>query len=200
MNANHLACIAVETPDPRIAKKLVSMIIELETAGFTVVFDHNIHQKLGSIVGYFDAGDAKELWIYTEKDWITTFFHEYGHFKQFLEGSYPDDQRCEMIDHFSDWLLGDDFPDEYIEQAVRVAQDLELDCEKKTVELMAELGMEDIPEYIRSSNSYIFSYEFSRQHRKDVPDGYCAKTEHLMPEHFLEDYTVLPAGFAEALL
>ena len=129
----------------------------------------------GSFVsGYFDSDGNLELACAIGKEeskWLPILVHEYSHMHQWLDskrGKYPIWNalgKAEETGTIDDWLANKDVSN--ISEIVNLTQDLELDCETRTIKLITQLGLEvDIPHYIKAANGYIVFYSVMFKHRK----------------------------------
>lgn len=101
--------------------------------------------------------------------WLRIFVHEYCHFRQWVEK-----EPCFMtFDHtngmgeFDEWL---DHKKELTKTQVlactRACQELELDCEKRVVEMINLFHLPiDIENYIKRANAYVLFYNYVMKHR-----------------------------------
>ncbi len=157
----------------------------------------------GTLVnGYFDC-DKKKLLVATRKpleDWITIFAHEASHMDQWIENS-PFWTNCKVgeVDYLNclfEWLDGKDFDLNLVDDFIRVSRDLELDCEKRTIEKLTKHGFSiNIKEYVQKANSYVLFYNVLKHTRKWYAEG---KAPYLiesvwrnMPDSFDVDHSKL---------
>jgi hypothetical protein len=114
--------------------------------------------------GYFD-GDAKTLAVATgrtEDVWIGVLIHEYCHLTQWIEGS-PVWRKSR--DEMWDWLNGKRIKSP--RQAVQTVQDVEADCERRSIRLIRELDAPvNLDRYTRTANAYIHFHNVIAEKRK----------------------------------
>ena len=115
--------------------------------------------------GYFD--DTKPVLVVSmnRKDWIEILVHEYCHLTQWAEGIPLWEQAGDSLAVMEEWLGGKDVPD--IDYHLGIARDLELDNEKRSVELLCRWGLDvDIDYYIQKANAYIQFYNYMGKTRR----------------------------------
>jgi len=119
--------------------------------------------------GYF-CDSTKTLAVAVGRDqdsWLGTLLHEYSHLTQWTEGqpawaAYRGDMW--------DWLNGKRIRDP--NGAIQTVQDLEADCERRTIRLAMELQAPiDLAEYARAANAYLHFHNTMRETRKWYGDG-----------------------------
>ena len=116
--------------------------------------------------GLWDDEDHKNLKLYCAtgsdpSEWVKIFTHEYCHFKQFQEKK-PLWKKAGMYNTEDDEAT---FHNKKIHATrmnnfLKAYQDLELDCEQRTVKLMKTYGLSDagVAKYIQSANAYLYFY------------------------------------------
>jgi hypothetical protein len=118
--------------------------------------------------GYFDdTTDKKPTLVVSmnRKDWIEILVHEYCHLTQWSEGIDLWGKAGESLAVIEEWLGGNEVKD--IDYHLGIARDLELDNEKRSVELMKRWGLDvDIDNYIRKANAYIQFYNYMGKTRR----------------------------------
>jgi len=145
--------------------------------------------------GYFDS-EFKQLVVAAKRDdWTETLVHEYGHLTQWAE-------RCDewiaceyTIDHIERWLAGEDVPDVF--DHIRNMRDLELDNEKRSVELIKRFDLPvDTKRYTKKANGYVYFYTWMMKTRRwSDPESSPYSNESIinaMPEEFQENYENIP--------
>lgn len=118
--------------------------------------------KVGKWSGYFDD-TAPELKMATGKpkeEWLPIFVHEYCHFLQWQDENFSDDHID--WDAIEEWTDGNKkMKREAIVPLLYGARDVELDCEKRTLELIRRYNLPVCQEdYTKRANSYIMFYTF----------------------------------------
>ena len=182
---------------------------ECERAGVTYLFPET--EKVpypGSdnmlVSGYFDDKGTPTLACAVgkpEKDWYEILVHESCHMDQWSEKSKlwlnvtADGIDCDK--GMDEWLGGKKFhPDEYT-YYVRTMQLLEIDCEKRSVRKILDLGLGiDTVNYTKRANSYLFFYTVMLDTHKwcDVAPYDVPEIVNIMPGYFLENnaYCTVP--------
>jgi hypothetical protein len=144
-------------------KKFLAFIkVECETHGVTLDFvDSDYVESEDGIKygGYFDAENKVLVCTINHKESETLLIHEYAHMTQWLDKIPLWTLATDSLEVLDDWLNGVDVLN--IESHIKNIRDLELDNEKRTVELMIkwELGV-NIDSYIKKSNAYIMFYNY----------------------------------------
>ena len=144
--------------------------------------------------GYFD-GDFKELVVAAKrKDWVEILVHEYGHLTQWAE-QCEEWVACGNVDHVDRWLAGEEVEDVF--DHIRTLRNLELDNEKRSVELIKRFDLPvDIKTYIKKANGYVYFYTWMMKTRRwSELENSPYSNENIinaMPEEFQEDYENIP--------
>ena len=114
-----------------------------------------------------DSGEYPLLSLATDKPkeaWLKIFLHEYGHATQWAE-NMPLWREHGKSASWTEWLAGR--PVRNIEKAIELSRELEADCERRTIRLIKELGVDiDIEQYSRAANAYIHFYNFMLVNRQ----------------------------------
>lgn len=156
------------------------------------------------VAGYFD-GDVRELACATgkpESEWMPIFLHEACHMFQFIENckAWSDTELDKyheaygtMDCYFQGWYV----PKGLLKKAFNAAFGCELDCEKRTVELIKQYSLDiNLDEYIQKANSYIWGYQLMHKYRQwfvDNKSPYSIEAVwKAMPNHFNVDYDNMP--------
>lgn len=104
--------------------------------------------------------------------WLPTLLHEFCHFKQWY---YEDPlwmnlrkNNIQEEDLLFDWINGKEFPDGFITELMPRVRDMELDCEKRVIELVNKRPTLPInpAEYTKNANAYINFYTYMAMKRK----------------------------------
>ena len=152
---------------------------EMEDAGVIVTLEHNNSHVMfaeGMMCnGYFDDDPDPEFACATKKpfdDWFPIYVHEYGHFTQWrdqiplwqgvvVDGTHSDD--------FLDIWIGQgiDCSSDAIEQCINAVRDVEADCERRAMALIAKHKLPiDADRYAQMANSYVHFYSYVKLNRK----------------------------------
>lgn len=115
--------------------------------------------------GYFDPENKVLAFAINQKESKEVLVHEYAHMTQWIDKIPLWDLAINSLEIMHDWLNGIEVPN--IETHLKNIRDLELDNEKRTVNLMIQwdLGVR-IDKYIRKSNAYIMFYNYLLMSRK----------------------------------
>jgi hypothetical protein len=159
---------------------------ELERARIKVL----INSK-GEFNGSFDSVE-RELTVNTNGQLVfQTLIHEYCHFLQWKNERQKWNFLTKGVDVFFEWIDGKDFTEEKTSKALVQTIELELDCERKSLELIRNWHLDVNPFlYTTAANAYLFSYIFSYKYRQFVMGIYKPEILRYMPGHLLdlEDY------------
>lgn len=129
------------------------------------------------VSGYFVAqtGQTPRFGIAVNDDplWMMTFIHEYCHFQQWIDdpalwnsqvSKKPGQPWRDVYDVIEEWRCGrESLTQGEMLEHFRIARDIELDCEKRTVDMIKKYSIDkssdiNVDDYIRKANAYVFSY------------------------------------------
>lgn len=196
------------TNDPRIDAFLRKEVrhcilngIKVELSPTEVLTDMNGLQTSG----WFDEKWLKVAAGGPVMDWLSTFAHETCHKDQFLEGHPTWDTKINgvcALETLEQWLLHKvEVHPQYMDQIIRKAQAVELDCEIRTIKKLRDNHISfNGSEYIKAANVYVWYYRslpITRQW-KAAPYAYKPMLD-IMPAHFDNDYSTLPPGFMDKI-
>jgi hypothetical protein len=158
--------------------------------------------------GYFDSegdeslGNTKPTLAFSRgrEDWIEILAHEYCHMTQWIDDIPEWSQATESMEIVDKWLGGEDA--ENIEYHINVSRDLELDNEKRTVEILRKFELPvDIDLYVRKSNAYVLFYNWLKETRRwSKPENAPYKNENVinaMSDEFDMNYESLDEHIRE---
>lgn len=155
--------------------------------------------------GYFDD-ISRTLACSLGKDisqWLPVLLHEGSHMDQFLE-QVPAWTNNVGLDKTDEWLNGKEIDPSIISKEIETSIQVELDCEKRTVEKIKKYNLQDIidvKEYIQKSNAYILFYLWMKKNRKWYTIGKepynIPQVVSSMPSNFDIDYTILDSKVEE---
>jgi hypothetical protein len=136
------------------------------------------------------------------EDWIDIFVHESSHMDQWIQK----DSRLEQWDNATssmwEYLCGNKLLNKaQLKNIVDSIIDLELDCEKRSVEKIKKWKLPiDLDDYIRVSNAYIFSYRLIGTYKR-FPTGIALddKLINAAPKVFLKSYQQIPTPLSREL-
>lgn len=191
-----------------ISAFLLKELTDCRARGISVVFSPTRTVMVGGFptVGWFDEESLHvAIGDWSLNDWLATFVHESCHKDQFVEKVPEWDTMIGTHD-------ANDVLDMWLERAVELSpeqmiavvdkiQRVELDCEKRSVVKITNNDLPlDVALYTRKANVYVWYYRAVMQTRRWVTAPYNnPDLIALAPDHFDNDYTVLPAGFLEAV-
>jgi hypothetical protein len=147
-------------------------IKEMLKSGVSVIFNKRKRYRKHNVSNTFDSWNKVPVLTVQNynDDWVTNFenfIHEYCHFLQWKDKS----------DIYSDGLINLLLLDLYCEgknatfteEQLWAIQELELDCEKRVLELNKKfkLGIDE-DRYIRETNAYIYSYRYSMEMKNNL--------------------------------
>lgn len=99
-----------------------------------------------------------------EADWLGVLLHEYSHLTQWAEGAAIWREHMKTPGMW-DWLNGK--PQKNAKAIVELTQEIEADCERRTVRLIRELRAPiDLGRYCQEANAYIHFHNVIRDKRK----------------------------------
>lgn len=166
---------------PETEKVIYPGSSEMQVSGY---FDDKIGPTLACAIG-------KPI-----KDWYEILIHESCHMDQWSQkdllwsNQYLNGIDCDKgMDEF---LGGKQFHKDEYTYFVRTMQALEIDCEKRSVKKILDLGLDvDTKMYIQKANSYLLFYSIILETKKwcDVAPYNVQEIIDLMPDYFLNDYT-----------
>ena len=154
--------------------------------------------RIGSNIkcsGYFDS-ENKELVVATKRtDWLDILVHEYAHLTQFVDQCEAWVEGASTTDEIDRWLGGEEIED--IERHIVACRNLELDNEKRSVEIIKKFDLPiDVERYTKKANGYVYFYTWMLRTRRWSKPGnspYSNETViSTMPNEFQEDYKNLP--------
>jgi hypothetical protein len=159
--------------------------------------------KLGGSIrcsGYFDS-ENKLLVVATKKiEWLDILVHEYAHLTQFVDQCDAWVGAAKTADEIDRWLRGEEV--ENIESHIVACRQLELDNEKRSVEIIKIFNLPlDLERYVKKANAYVYFYTWMMKTRKwSKPGNSPYSNETLidaMPNEFQDNYEVLPDYIAK---
>jgi hypothetical protein len=144
--------------------KKYGVTFRLEKKPYLILHEDSSMEFCG---GYFD-GEGKVLACATKRsDYISLLAHEYCHLTQWVENcdiwKKADDNGS--LNAVAAWLNGEKVKN--IKYHLGICRDLELDNEKRTVEVIKKFNLDiDIDLYIKRANSYVHFYNHMYYTRK----------------------------------
>lgn len=132
-------------------------------------FAIHLHQKpkVEDCGGWFDYEEREFVVAMANEMGFEIFVHEYSHFKQWVNKSPYFIRMNGATSIFFDWLKGTEYPDGICHLAWKHTVELELDCEKQALCIIADNNLPvDVDKYVRAANAYLLSYQFVAKERK----------------------------------
>lgn len=186
--------------DKKFSNLIGHCVYDLIDHGVHVDFQAAANVTSGDLAcsGFFD--DSVPLLTMATRqvsnDWRLLFLHEYCHFTQWKEGklSVLDD-----IENLDDWY-GEDCSYDYetAEHLTRVYQEIELDCEKRVIDILRRRKIRiDKKKYITSANAYIWLYQIALERKQWIEAGAYTrpKIASYCPETWITDLGDVPKRF-----
>jgi hypothetical protein len=166
--------------------------------------------------GYFIDKEKRELGVATGKPmtlWLPILVHESSHMDQGIEGTQVWKERLvpgtavEAVDMIFRWIAGDiQIPPVEISDYIRRTRNLELDCERRTVQKINKFDLPiEIEQYIQGANSYLFFYTAMKvtrmwyrpgQEPYNLPEIWSLAPKELL--HNEDDYEQVPTALMAA--
>lgn len=145
--------------------------------------------------GWFDEAVPELVVAMKKPGWIGILAHEYSHLTQWVEQIPLWQQGTESLGVMWDWLDGKDFDN--IDYHINVARDLELDNEKRSINIIQRFELDvDIEDYIQKANAYVQFYNYIKQTRRWTKPGRAPydvqRLVDAMPSKFNMNYNKLP--------
>ena len=135
---------------------------------------------------------------------IILFIHESCHLDQWSEREQENSlwSKGDTMGLIDEWLDGEEISDSELDRAFNQSKDIEIDCEKRSVEKIKQYDLPiNIEEYIQKANAYILFYNYLRKHRKwSIPGNppYGDLIYPHAPNYWLDNYNEIPKELEEA--
>jgi hypothetical protein len=149
--------------------------------------------------GYFDAEAKILVCAKNSPNWLEVLIHEFCHYLQWKENCPAWVNGIESIDPIDRWIGGEEI--ENIEYHLGMARDLELDNEKRSVDMIIKWGLDseiDVNTYTKKANAYVLFYNWLGKTRKwSKPGNAPYKNEKIlntMSEKFDMNYDTLDSN------
>lgn len=157
-------------------------------------------EKIGKIPGIIAAATRSSI-----TSWLPTLVHESCHMDQWDEkiDLWNKSIKFNANDKIDKWLEGKNYTKQTIKKAIQITRDLELDCEKRSVDKIKKYNLPiDIKQYIQISNVYIFFHNWvsiKRRWYNPKNDPFTnPKIYNLMESEWYDDYTEMPPQLLKA--
>lgn len=139
--------------------------------------------------------------------WLGTFVHESCHLDQWLEDSefwtLPNFDGNPLV-IFDKWITNSlEISEETKKLIIDFLVNLELDCEQRTITKIKKYNLPiNLSRYMQKSNAYVWSYRLIGETRNwEYSSIYSVpKVWKSMPNHFDNDYTLLPNYIRESMM
>lgn len=158
---------------PRIQSFITHVKSECKSAGIKVELRQVRYLKLGQGMkcsGYFDEANRKLVVAMLNPVAVEVLVHEFGHFTQWIEKILIWKQAEFAMGHIEEWLSGK--PKRNIKKWMALSRDLELDNEKRSVQLIKDFNLPiNIRKYTQSANAYVLFYNWMLTSRKWCKPG-----------------------------
>ena len=147
--------------------------------------------------GYFDHTNKVLAYASKHPIALAILAHETCHLDQWLENPKKFESYDE-IGLIDEWLSGKKVSNKRLDNAIYLAMELELDCEKRTARKIKKYNLPiDLPNYIRRANVYVYFYLWLRKTRRwSKPNNSPYQIDEIInsvPSRFLKDYSKLPS-------
>lgn len=202
--------------DPNIQKFIKHVRKRCKETGVELKLVDDISVGCGEVKcgGYFDSDNlvlaCATIDLQDPIRWVTLLAHEYCHLEQWAENS--EIWNSTTIGDYDALTIWDMWLNHYVElneeqltKYTNIAMNLELDCEKRTVEVLREFSLPfDIGVYTQRSNAYAIMYQFCKKYRKwnipgRSPSG-MVEVYSILSKEFDMDYYNLPKDYEEMCL
>lgn len=151
-------------------------LVNLSKNNVKVIFTHTpayIEEEKIYSAGYWDDSNNKQPVLACqvtskEQDWVPIFAHEYCHFQQWVDqcDSWKAARHVKG-DVMESILHNKPVSEKILNSSLDAVRDLELDCEKRTVQLFKYYKVPiNVREYIKRANCYIHFYNHIKDYRK----------------------------------
>ena len=115
--------------------------------------------------GYFDDENRVLVCSMNRPDFLEILAHEYCHLTQYVDKIELWDAVNVSMPLLDEWLSGEEVED--IDQHISKCRDLELDNEKRTVEVIKKFDLNmDLDHYVRKANAYVQFYNYMKHSRR----------------------------------
>jgi hypothetical protein len=118
---------------------------------------------------FFQEGNIIQVAIQAP-NWFLILIHEFSHSRQWIENcpAWQVYDSFEGEDYIQAWIEGDYMPPGFIDKVITATRDMELDCERRSYQLLLESGVathEECATYIQKAMAYVLFYEHIRKYR-----------------------------------
>lgn len=157
--------------------------------------------------GFFDD-NPKPVFVcalgIAQREWIPVFIHEYCHFLQWKDQckEWKNYQKLDKNELLDKWMAEEiELSHDKVKKLCRAMREVELDCEKRAVEVIQRFDLEfDVEDYIRKANAYVLYFNLLPDKggwfTKENPSNVNQITKALSPR-FLKSYARTPKKYIE---
>lgn len=165
--------IPTRVDHPKIKAFIKYIRKECRLAGIRVELRQVKYLMLGQGMkcsGYFDEENRRLVVAMLNDNSVEVLVHEFGHFTQWQEKAPIWKEASWAMGHIEEWLGGK--PKRNIEKWIGLSRDLELDNEKRSVQLIKDFDLPiNTKKYTRSANAYVLFYNWMLTSRKWCKPG-----------------------------
>ena len=157
--------------------------------------------------GYFgDSPYPVLVWAtgVPKEQWLPVLVHESCHMDQWAEGADAwmagyDKDGNDLTDPFWEWISGKSVSPRKRIEAMRIARDLELDCERRAIEKICKYKLNiDQEVYAQKANVYLYAYTFMLESRKWITGLYNnERLWKIAPKKLVTDHDSIPDNILE---
>ena len=138
---------------------------------------------------YMDSNDNPIIKVakgsLLEKEWFGILIHEYCHFLQWQDDSKLWNNFCDYDITYSQIILK---PEKYKKELMALME-LEINCEKRTFNIIKNNDLFDYKEYAQSANSILYKYAMLYKYNKWPDDNRkYKKVQDFCPKKILKSY------------
>lgn len=165
---------------------ICKVVSELIKDKFSILLQQS--KTIGDFGGSFDYHNKEFIVSMQNKMGFEILIHEYCHYLQWKE-----DRKyfLKLINNCAivfDWIDGKFFKKDIIDYAIMGVIELELDCERRSLEQIKKYKLDvDVEDYCKAANSYLLFYNIVRETRKwygDTP--YTTSLNKSMPSKLMD--------------
>lgn len=144
---------------------------ECKKHGVRCVFKNKPYLTINKIAcsGYFDETRSILVVAVDRPDWVEILVHEYSHVTQWVDNckEWRRMERYKSCVKMDEWLEGKQIKNPHFH--LTVMRDLELDNEKRAVNLIKQFGLDttiNVEKYIQKANAYVSFYNYLKYTRR----------------------------------
>jgi len=182
------------------SKEFLNYVIKrCKTRGITVFLGKGKKVRCDGVLtsGFFDDVNKVLAVAMGNDNYLNILAHEFCHFKQWDEQCpiWVKAVKSKSYENFWKYISKKKCKDPI--KNISICRDLELDCEKRVVDLIKEHDLPiNVKEYIQKANAYVYFYNWMKTTKRWCkPNNTPYSNERLvsaMPTHFNNDYSFIP--------